>query len=230
MIRDLFFDLDHTLWDFDANAAATLRALYAAHGFGAWFGEVEFVTAYTRVNHAAWHRFHRGEISQAELRTSRFPDTFRALGADPTQVPPGFGETFIADCSGRAATLPHAHAVLRELARRGYRLHIVTNGFRDSQHRKLAASGLAAFFQEVVTTDCTGCAKPDPRIFHHALARAGATAATSLMVGDSLEADALGALAAGWAGGVYFNPSREPHAAAVTHEIADLRELLTILP
>lgn len=229
MIRHIFFDLDHTLWDFDANAAATLRALHATHNFGTWFGEEAFVTTYTRVNHAAWHRFHRGEITQAELRSSRFPDTFRALGADPARVPAGFGEAFILECSGRTATLPHAHAVLAELRRRGYQLHIVTNGFRDSQHRKLAASGLADFFQEVVTTDCIGHAKPDPRIFAHALERTGATPAESLMVGDSLDADALGALAAGWAGGVYFNVAREPHAAAITHEITDLRELLTIL-
>ena len=230
MIRHVFFDLDHTLWDFDANAAATLRVLHTLHGFGEWFGEEAFVETYTRVNHAAWHRFHRGEITQAELRGSRFIDTFRALGADPARVPAGFGEIFIFECSGRRLTLPHAHAVLTELARRGYRLHIVTNGFHDSQHRKLAASGLAEFFAEVVTTDCIGCAKPDPRIFAHALARAGAVACESLMVGDSLDADALGALAAGWASAVYFNPGQAPHAATVTHEIRDLRELLGVLP
>ena len=229
MIRHVFFDLDHTLWDFDANAAVTLRALYAAHGFGQWFAEDDFVTTYTRINHAAWDRFHRGEISQQQLRGSRFTDTFRALGADPAHVPADFGETFIADCSTRTGTLPHAHAVLTELARRGYALHIVTNGFRDTQHRKLAAARLAGFFREVITTDCTGHAKPDPRIFHHALARAGATAAESWMVGDSLAADALGALAAGWAAGVWFNPARAPRTEAVTHEIADLRELLVIL-
>ncbi len=229
MIQHLFFDLDHTLWDFDANAAATLRGLHAAHRFGQWFAADAFVATYTRINHAAWERFHHGEITQAVLRGSRFPDTFTALGADPAHVPAGFGETFIHECSGRAATLPHAHAVLTELRRRGYQLHIVTNGFRDSQHRKLAASGLAEFFGEVVTTDCAQCAKPDPRIFDHALARTGATPPESWMIGDSLAADALGALAAGWAGGVWFNPAREPRTAPVTHAIGDLRELLALL-
>ena len=232
MIRHVFFDLDHTLWDFDANAAATLRALHDAHSLGAWFGEDEFVASYTRINHAAWARFHRGEITQLELRVSRFADTFRDLGADPTRVPPGLGEAFIRECSGRSLTLPHAHEVLIELARRGYQLHIVTNGFRDSQHRKLAASGLDGFFAEVITTDCIGCAKPDTRIYAHALARAGAAPHESWMVGDSLDADALGALTAGWAGGVWFNVGTEPSVVAgtVTHEIADLRELLAVLP
>lgn len=230
-VTHVFFDLDHTLWDFDRNAADTLRALHTAYDFGRWFPADAFVTTYTHINHQAWERFHRGLITQTELRGSRFADTFRALGADPARVPVGFGETFIAECSGRAATLPHAHTVLAGLMRRGYRLHIVTNGFRDSQHRKLAASGLAGFFGEVVTTDCAGCAKPDPRIFHHALERTGATPAASWMVGDSLAADARGALAAGWAAGVWFNPAREarPATEPVTHDIADLRELLKLL-
>ncbi len=230
MIRDVFFDLDHTLWDFDANAAATLKTLHATYAFGQWFDAADFVATYTRINHAAWNRFHRGEITQAELRGSRFQDTFQALGADPAHVPPGFGETFITECSAQRGTFPHAHAVLTELRRRGYRLHIVTNGFRDSQHRKLAASALAEFFVEVVTTDCAGCSKPDKRIFQLALDRAGATANASIMIGDSLDADVMGALNAGWASATYFNPNRERHHLTLPHEITDLRELLEVLP
>ena len=226
----VFFDLDHTLWDFDANAAATLRALHTAHHFGRWFEVEAFIDTYTRINHLAWKRFHQGLITQAELRVSRFPDTFRALGADPAAVPAGFGEEFITACSSQTGTFPHTHAVLATLQARGYPLHILTNGFRDSQHRKLAASGLADFFTEVITTDCAGCAKPDARIFRHALARAGATAARSVMIGDSLEADVLGALNAGWASAVYFNPGRERHYVTVPHEITDLRALLDLLP
>jgi putative hydrolase of the HAD superfamily len=230
VIRDVFFDLDHTLWDFDANAAATLRTLHATHDFNRWFAVDPFIETYTRINHAAWHRFHRGEISQAELRGSRFPDTFRALATDPAHLPADFGELFIHECSGQRGTFPHAHAVLAELRRRGYRLHIITNGFRDSQHRKLAASALAEFFTEVVTTDCAGCSKPDKRIFQHALDRAGATATASVMIGDSLDADVLGALNAGWASAMFFNPDRTHHHLTIPHEITDLRELLEILP
>ncbi len=227
-IRHLFFDLDHTLWDFDRNAADTLRALHTAHDLGRWFTADEFVVTYTRINHAAWEQFHCGAISQTVLRTSRFPDTFRALGAPPEAVPVGLGEAFIYECSGRSGTFPHAHTVLAELRARGYPLHIVTNGFRDSQHRKLSASGLAPYFTEIITTDCAGCAKPDPRIFALALARAGAHAAESVMIGDSLTADVRGAEAAGLTG-VFFNPTGMVTAEPIRYEIRDLRELLLLL-
>lgn len=140
-------------------------------------------------------------------------------------MPEGFGEDFIRQCSTCAATFPHAHEVLTELARRGYLLHILTNGFRDSQHRKLEASRLAPFFTEVITTDCAGCAKPDAAMFAHALQRTGASPAESLMIGDSLEADVLGAQRAGL-DAVYFNPTRERHHVTVQYEISDLRQLL----
>lgn len=226
--RHLFFDLDHTLWDFDRNAADTLRALFDDHDFGRFFSPEQFIVTYTRINHAAWRRFHLGEITVAELRGNRFQDTFRALGADPALVPPGFGEAFIQKCSTRTATLPHAHAVLTALAARGYTMHILTNGFRDSQRRKLEASDLARFFTEVITTDCSGTSKPAAAMFTHALERASTTPADSLMIGDSLEADVLGALAIGM-DAVYFNPARERHYVTVTHEITDLRELLDVL-
>ncbi len=230
MIRHVFFDLDHTLWDFDANAARTLHALHAAHGLDEWFAVETFIETYTRINHAAWHRFHRGEISQAELRGSRFPDTFRALGADAARVPKDFGEEFITVCSGQSGLFPHTHSVLAALKGRGFGLHIITNGFRDSQHRKLAASGLEPYFDEIVTTDCLGCAKPDPRIYAHALARAGATPTESLMIGDSFDADVRGAERAGITA-IWFNPGAEavPDAAPV-RAIVDLRELLVLLP
>lgn len=228
MIRHVFFDLDHTLWDFDGNAAHTLRALHAAYELARHFPAEAFVAEYTRVNHRAWHRFHQGEISQAELRRSRFPDTFLALGVAAAACPPELGERFIQDCSGQAGTLPYAHEVLTELQRRGYALHIITNGFHDSQHRKLAASDLARYFGEVVTTDCTGCSKPDAAMFRYALTLAGATAEESMMVGDSLEADVLGAQRAGLAA-VYYNPDRAPHPLTLEHEISSLKELLEIL-
>jgi putative hydrolase of the HAD superfamily len=228
--RHLFFDLDHTLWDFEANANETLAQLFeeydlARHGR---FTFAEFSQRYSEVNHALWRLYQSNKVTQQQLREVRFVRTLTRLGVAEADVPADISARFTDILPLKSAVFPHTHEVLAYLQAKDYRLHLITNGFEDVQLIKLASSGLTDFFEEVITSEHSGYLKPDPRMFAHALARTGALAADSLMVGDNLECDVLGAYNAG-IDQVYFNPARRRHFAQTTYEIASLDELRAFL-
>jgi putative hydrolase of the HAD superfamily len=227
--RHLFFDLDHTLWDFEKNANETLHTLYERHDFARFgtFTVDEFVRVYSDINHALWRMYQGGKITQAQLRDLRFSRTLAKLGVPDDQVPPNISAEFTDILPLKSAVFPYTYEVLNYL-KPNYRLHLITNGFNDVQGIKLASSNLAHYFEEVITSEQSGCLKPDPRMFAHALERTGATAAESLMIGDNLECDVLGAYNAG-IDQVYFNPDKRRHFAQITHEISCLSELKDFL-
>ena len=224
--RHLFFDLDHTLWDFATNAQETLHQLYhdyelARHGT---FSFEQFSDRYNEVNLALWRLYQANKVTQKQLRALRFSRTFSKLGVAEADIPVDISARFTDILPRKSAVFPHTHEVLGYLRGQGYVLHLITNGFEDVQHIKLASSKLTDYFQEIITSEASGCLKPDPRMFAHSLARAGATAAESLMIGDNLECDVLGAYNAG-IDQVYFNPDKRRHFVQTTYEIASLDEL-----
>ncbi|TGE25953.1 noncanonical pyrimidine nucleotidase, YjjG family [Hymenobacter aquaticus] len=227
--RHLFFDLDHTLWDFEKNADETLRTLFAHHDLGRFgtFTVDAFIDRYRDVNHALWRLYQSNKITQQQLRSVRFVRTLTRLGVAEEDVPATISQQFTELLPQKSAVFPFTHEVLDYLRPR-YTMHLITNGFRDIQHIKLASSNLTDYFQEVITSECSGYLKPDTRMFRHALERTGAAAADSLMIGDNLECDVLGAYNAG-IDQVYFNPDKRRHFASTTYEISCLSELRQIL-
>ncbi|MBF9237088.1 noncanonical pyrimidine nucleotidase, YjjG family [Hymenobacter sp. BT683] len=227
--RHLFFDLDHTLWDFEKNADETLRTLYDRHDFARFgtFTVEEFIGVYSDVNHALWRLYQSNKISQKQLREIRFTRTLTKLGVQEADIPTTISAEFTDILPRKSAVFPYTHEVLDYL-KLNYRLHLITNGFNDIQGIKLASSNLTHYFEEVITSEHSGHLKPDPRMFQHALERTGATAAESLMIGDNLECDVLGAYNAG-IDQVYFNPDKRRHFNQITHEISCLSELKDIL-
>lgn len=228
--RHLFFDLDHTLWDFETNAHETLRQLYTDYDLGQYgtFSFEQFNSRYSEVNHALWRLYQANKLTQKQLRETRFLRTLTKLGVAEADIPADISDRFTDILPHKSAVFPHTHEVLGYLQGKGYALHLITNGFEDMQYTKLASSRLTDYFQEIITSEASGCLKPDPRMFAHALGRAGATAAESLMVGDNLECDVLGAYNSG-IDQVYFNPARRRHFAQTTYEIASLNELREFL-
>jgi len=228
--RHLFFDLDHTLWDFETNAHETLEQLFAEYDLArhGLFSFAEFSARYRDVNHALWRLYQSNKVTQQQLREVRFVRTLTRLGVAEADVPTDMSARFTDILPYKAAVFPHTHDVLGYLQGKGYRLHLITNGFEDVQHIKLKSSDLTRYFEEVITSEHSGHLKPDPRMFAHALARTGATAAESLMVGDNLECDVLGAYNAG-IDQVYFNPDKRRHFAETTYEISSLAELRDFL-
>ncbi len=227
--RHLFFDLDHTLWDFDRNAGETLHTLFDLHNLGRYgtFTVEEFIARYQDVNHALWRLYQANKISQTQLRATRFVRTLTRLGVPEAEIPAEISAQFTEMLPQKKAVFPHTHETLAYLQTK-YQLHLITNGFNDIQYLKLESSDLTKYFGQIITSEHSGCLKPDPQMFAHALQAAGATAQESLMVGDNLECDVLGAYNAG-IDQVYFNPARRSHRMQITYEIASLDELRRFL-
>ena len=226
--RHLFFDLDHTLWDFETNANETLATLYDRHALARHGIRLpDFNRVYNEVNHALWRLYQANKVTQIQLREIRFVRTLGKLGMAAADVPPTLSAEFTDILPEKSAVFPHTHETLAYL-RGKYTLHLITNGFEDMQHRKLTSSNLKQYFDQIITSEHSGHLKPDPRMFAHALQAAGARAPESLMVGDNLECDVLGAHNAG-IDQVYFNPVKRRHFNQITHEISCLSELKEFL-
>jgi putative hydrolase of the HAD superfamily len=227
--RHIFFDLDHTLWDYEKNSRETIYTLYNEFDLQAFgtFGPGDFYKKYRYVNYRMWRSYNKSKISQQELRETRFEQTLLKLGLTHEQVPPGLGDAYLRLCPTKTAVFPFAHATLEYLHPK-YHLHILTNGFKDVQHLKLASANLRGFFQEIITSECSGYKKPDLKFFEYALSQTRVSADQCLMIGDNLEADMLGARNAG-IDQVFFNPEKKRHFQKVTHEIQCLSELMELL-
>jgi putative hydrolase of the HAD superfamily len=224
----LFFDLDHTLWDFEKNSEETIQHLFEAFELNRYgFSCTDFFRKYSYVNKRLWRLFNAGKVNQEQLRQTRFNKTLRDLGVPQSEIPFELEKEYLRICPTKAGVFPFTHETLTYLKSK-YELHIITNGFKDSQALKISSSNLHSYFGELVTSECTGFAKPDKRIFQHALERTNSMAKNCLMIGDNLEADILGAQQAG-IDQVFFNPEKKKHPLKATFEINCLSELQEIL-
>jgi len=224
--KDIFFDLDHTIWDFDKNAAETLHDLYYTFKFDKLFHQANsdvFIETYTVNNHRLWGDYHHGRIDKATLRKARFADTFMQLGVDPTLFPIAFEEEYLAICPTKTHLFPHAHETLQYLHGK-YQLHIISNGFKEACEKKLAHSHLLPYFKTIVISENVGVNKPHPKIFEYAVANSGADTGKSVMIGDNLDADVRGAQQFGM-DAIFFNAAGAEKPTDVHHMIQDLKEL-----
>lgn len=229
MYKHLFFDLDHTIWDFDKNAEETLHELYHTYDLkqlGLNSPDL-FIEVYTKNNHQLWADYHIGKISKEVLRSTRFSKTFTELGVSPELIPGKFEDDYVSICPTKTNLFPHAHETLSYLQAK-YTLHIISNGFKESTELKIGNNGLGKYFSTVFISEIIGFNKPDKAIFEHALLTTEAKIAESLMIGDSVEADIRGAQDFGMKA-IYFNPSGNEKPADVEHQIHCLSELVKIL-
>lgn len=227
--KHLFFDLDHTIWDFDKNAEETLHELYHTYKLRdlGLHSPDRFIEVYTHNNHQLWAEYHVGKITKQKLRETRFSKTFIDLGLSPNLIPQQFEDDYVNICPTKTNLFPKAHETLRYLKER-YSLHLISNGFKESTELKVSKNGLNEYFENVVISEVVGFNKPDRAIFSHALTLANAGISESIMIGDSLEADIRGAQDYGMKA-IYFNPERKEIPEDVDQEIACLSELMTIL-
>lgn len=192
--KHIFFDLDHTLWDFKSNSRATLLELHEELGLAALGVEDtgEFIATYEEINEHLWGRLGQGGMGKEVLRVLRFRNTLLHFGVREDRLSRRLGELYLERCPQRTALMPGAIELLQAL-QGDHRMHIITNGFHEVQQVKLEQSGLLPMLDIVLTSEQAGCRKPDPRIFMQAMAKAGARVEESLMVGDSITADMAGA-------------------------------------
>lgn len=225
----VFFDLDHTLWDYDTNSRDTLRELYDMHALssrGISDPEV-FYQQFRKVNLALWDLYDTNQIDQAYIRAERFRQILEHFSVYDEKLSDRLSEDYLSQCPKKPNLIPHALDVLEYLTAR-YTLTIVTNGFEEIQHLKLSSGKLLRFFEHIVTSQKAGHRKPSEKIFEFALLANAAKCCDVVMIGDNLLTDIAGARNAS-IDTIYYNPGAIAHNANVSYEIACLSELKKIL-
>ena len=227
--KHLFFDLDHTLWDFDVNAKETLVEVYALFQLenkGVIPFE-DFYKLYKIHNEILWDRFHKGFITGEELKWKRMWRTLLEFKIADEELAKEMSAKFLEILPTKKLLFPHTTEVLDYLKEKNYDLHLITNGFEKTQHTKLTNSGLNIYFNQVVTSEGSNSVKPQKEIFHYALNKAGAALHHSIMLGDNLEADIQGAMNVGM-DNIFVNHIHVSTTMKPTYTVTNLKELKNI--
>lgn len=226
-LKAIFFDLDHTLWDYETNSAEVLTGFYNQHISTTESELTAFLSNFTKVNDALWNKYSKGLIDKEVIRKSRFVEVLELSGINDPALAENLSIQYLFECPRKTHLFPGTIEVLEYLNKK-YDTHILTNGFSDVQEVKLNNAGISKYFDKVITSESIGHKKPSKEFFDHAFEATKSTNSEAIMIGDNLKTDILGAHKAKMKS-VYFNPSgyAKPHKA--TFEIKELKELLHIL-
>lgn len=195
LVTDVFFDLDHTLWDFEKNSALTFKTILPEHGIQ--IPLKDFLAFYVPANLVFWRLYREEKITKSQLRYQRLKSVFDTLEYEVSDTTiDSLAEQYIDQLSGHTHLFSDTLEILDYLKPK-YKLHIITNGFQEIQTKKLVNSGISHYFEHVIDSEMARVKKPNPVIFNLALNKANVSASSALMIGDSLEADIIGALNAG---------------------------------
>jgi putative hydrolase of the HAD superfamily len=224
--KHLFFDLDHTLWDFETNAKEVLFELYNMNGL-AERGVTDFdyfFERYSYHNNRLWDRYTKGFIKQEELRWKRMWLALLDFKIADDMLSRLMAVQFLERLPFRKNLFPYTTEILEYLQNKGYKLHLVTNGFEKIQHSKLSSSNLKDYFIEIITSEASNSLKPNKEIFEYALNKTAAKKEESIMIGDNLDADIRGAINAGLDTVFVNHLNIQPHIQA-TYMVHHLKEL-----
>lgn len=227
--QNIYFDLDHTLWDFDKNALTTLTEVYAsfdlANRVNAHFDD--FYQKYLYHNQVLWNRYHKGFISVDDLKWKRMWRTLLDYKVADEMLAKDLSGKFLEILPTQKEVFPYTFEILDYLVDKNYRLHLITNGFEKTQWSKLRNSGLEKYFEHVITSEASNSVKPNKEIFDYAVAKAGADISSSIMIGDNLEADIAGAMNAGM-DSIFVNHIGATTELTPTFTVTHLKELEAI--
>ena len=229
--RDLFIDFDDTLYDTYGNAVMALSETFDVFHLERYFADPKvFYDAYWAANIDLWSRYSKGEITRPYLIVERFRRPLSTgNGLDVTeQLCLEMSDRFLDFCSSKPGVVEGAHELMDYLKQKGYRMHMCSNGFHEVQYKKLAACGLRSYFDTIILSEDAGANKPSPLYFDYALKVSGADKATTLMIGDNLQTDIMGAHQAGL-DTILFNRWKVEHSDVPTHIVATLGEIMNIL-
>lgn len=225
----LFFDLDHTIWDFESNAKSTLKDIFDINKLQEKGIESfeNFFSHYSTHNHKLWDKYTKGLIKQEELKWKRMylallefkiadEPLSRKMGLEFTQILPNKTNLF-----------PYSIEILTYLKSKNYTLHLITNGFEDLQANKLLNTKIHHFFNEIITSEGSNSLKPNKEIFDYALQKANATTLNSIMIGDNIDADIEGGINAGL-DTIYVNHINDRVYERANYTVFHLKELENI--
>lgn len=229
MYKHLFIDLDDTLWDTFNNNKESLKEVYDIYEFDRSYASFEvFFDRWFPYNNHLWDLYRQDKISKQQLVTKRFEHMVEPMGITDPDFIQQLNKEFLQRSSSKSGLLPFALDILHYLQDK-YTLHILSNGFREVQYKKMDNSGLTSFFDKIILSEDAGANKPSKDIFDYALSITNANREEVLMIGDSWEADIVGAHQSD-IHQVWYNPHRLcPSDFIPTYEITNLQELQNIL-
>ena len=228
--KDLFFDLDHTLWDFELNAKETMQELYINHHIAS-LGITDFdafFNIYAAHNHRFWDRYAKGFIKQEELRWKRIYLSLLDFKIANEQLSKDMSLEFLQILPTKKKLFPHTIEILNYLKEKDYKMHLITNGFESVQMQKIKNADIAHYFTEVVTSETSNSLKPNKEIFAFALKSSNASLSESIMIGDNETADIQGGINIGM-DTVFVNHLKVAPTLPATYTITHLKELEEIL-
>ena len=227
--KNLFFDLDDTIWAFSRNARDTFEEVYQKYSFDRYFDSFDhYYTLYQRRNTELWLEYGEGKVTKEELNRQRFLYPLEAVGVGDAMLAKSFSDDFFSVIPTKSKLMPHAREVLEYLSAK-YNLYILSNGFQELQCHKMRSAGIDHYFKKVVLSDDIGVLKPWPEIFHFALSTTQSELQDSLMIGDSWENDVAGAREVGMHQVFYNVTGKTELPFQPTYQVSDLKELMQIL-
>lgn len=232
IIKWVWLDIDDTLIDFETNSLNALREVYHSFDLSRYFADCQdWIDLYHRHNKALWVDYSKGDIDQPFLRMERFRRPLVDAGCDDEtarKLSDALDPVYL-DILGRGqAVIAGAHELLDYLRGRGYKIGVLSNGFKGVQQLKLDTTGMTPKIDLVVLSDDIDVNKPDVRLYEYAMSQSGCDVPSShIMIGDNPDTDIAGAVNAGWQS-ILFSPSAEAKNA---HEnvISTLLECIEVL-
>ncbi len=228
--KHLFFDLDHTLWDFETNSVASLHQLYTQCKLQEkGIDDVDsFEKTYHEINTKLWARFRKGFLSREDLRWKRMFQTLNHYRIFNEPLAIEMSEMYLEILPTQTNLVEGCLDVLEYCKEKKYTMHLITNGFEKTQYQKLNNSNLQHFFTEMITSEMAMSMKPKKEIFDFALQKTGALLPESIMIGDDYDADIIGALQSNM-DSVFYNPAEKIVEKKPTYNITHLSQLMQIL-
>ena len=204
----LFFDLDNTLWDFNANSYDALYIALKKMDLLDKIGEYDrYFSIYHEINEKLWALYRDNKLSKNILRGRRFEESLELNNTPMPGMGDQINEAYLNEMPKQLKLVPGTISVLDYLHHK-YKMAIITNGFREVQSDKLIQSGLEKYFDKLFISEEVGAQKPHRKIFEHAVKSMNAPKSKSLMIGDSWDADIVGAMQFGM-DQVYYCPLEE---------------------
>lgn len=226
--KHIFFDLDRTLWDFDSNSMQTLKEIFNELSLESKISDFdEFYRFYKSNNEKLWDLYRIGKLEKAILRYKRFSDVLIHFGITDDELARKIGDDYVYNGPYKKGLFPGTIEILEYLKPK-YPLYIITNGFKEVQEIKMKTADIAQYFDHVFISEDIGWQKPNVETFRYVLEQINAKPEDSLMIGDDMAVDIIGAKSAG-IDGVFFNPQKEKHNEQPSFEIECLLELKEIL-
>ena len=226
--QHILFDLDRTIWDFEKNSKEAIHEIYLHFRIEQYQPDFEvFFNTYRKINEVLWEDYRKGTITKKELSDTRFAETFKRFGFDGTIEGKEAGEMYLNLSINKTHTFPKAHQTIDYLSSK-YKLHIITNGFKEVQEKKLQNCQLRSFFDKIITSEDAGAQKPDKAIFNFAFNKTGASESNAIIIGDDEKTDIAGAIKMGM-DSIWFNPEKRESIGNAKMQIESLEELKSIL-